>query len=49
LAKRLRWSQQTVSKIETGEKRITVVELLELGQALGFDPSAAVRRLMRKG
>jgi transcriptional regulator with XRE-family HTH domain len=45
LAKRLRWSQQTVSKIETGEKRVTVVELIELGKALEFDPAAAVRRV----
>jgi transcriptional regulator with XRE-family HTH domain len=48
LGKRLGWSQRTIGKIETGEKRVTVVELLELGEALGFDPSAAVRRLMRK-
>ena len=48
LSKRLRWSQQTISKIETGEKRVTVVELIELGEALGFDPRAAVARVMRR-
>lgn len=48
LGKRLRWSRQTITKIETGEKRVTVVELLELGEALGFDPAAAVRRLMKR-
>jgi transcriptional regulator with XRE-family HTH domain len=47
LSRRLRWSRQTVSKIETGEKRVTVVELIELGYALGFDAPAAVRRVMK--
>lgn len=45
LSRRLRWSRQTVSKIETGEKRVTVVELLELAEAIGFDPMAALRRV----
>jgi transcriptional regulator with XRE-family HTH domain len=48
LAQRLGWSRQTISKIETGEKRVTVVELIELGAALGFDARAAVARLMKK-
>ena len=45
LSRRLHWSRQTVSKIETGEKRVTVVELLELAEAIGFDPMAALRRV----
>lgn len=45
LAVRLRWSQRTISKIETGEKRVTVVELLEIAQALGFDAPTALRRI----
>ena len=48
LARQLRWSRQTVSKIETGEKRVTVVELIELAEALGFDASAAVRRVGKR-
>jgi transcriptional regulator with XRE-family HTH domain len=48
LGQRLGWSQRTIGKIETGEKRVTVVELIELGDALGFDPRAAVARLLRK-
>jgi transcriptional regulator with XRE-family HTH domain len=48
LGKRLRWSRQTITKIETGEKRVTVVELLELGEALEFDPREALGRLMRR-
>jgi DNA-binding XRE family transcriptional regulator len=48
LGRRLRWSQRTISKIETGEKRVTVVELVEIAEALGFDPLAAVRRVMKR-
>ena len=48
LSKRVRWSRQTISKIETGEKRVTVVELLELAEAIGFDAAAVVRRLGKK-
>jgi transcriptional regulator with XRE-family HTH domain len=47
LAKLLRWSRQTVSKVETGEKRVTLVEFLELAAVLGFDAAAAVRRLAK--
>lgn len=47
LAERLGWSQRTISQIETGEKRVTVVEFVELSRALEFDPSAAIRRLAK--
>jgi transcriptional regulator with XRE-family HTH domain len=47
LASRLRWHQRTVSKIELGSKRVTVVELIELARALGFDPAAAIRRIAK--
>jgi transcriptional regulator with XRE-family HTH domain len=47
LSRRLRWSRQTISKIETGEKRVTVVELLELAAAIGFDPMTALRRVSK--
>lgn len=39
--------QRFISQIETGSHRVTVVEFLELAEAIGFDPSAAVRRLMK--
>jgi hypothetical protein len=32
-----------VSKLESGSKRVSVVELIELGAALKFDPAAALR------
>jgi transcriptional regulator with XRE-family HTH domain len=47
LAARLHWSQRTISKIETGEKRVTVVELLEIASALSFDAPAALRRIAK--
>jgi DNA-binding XRE family transcriptional regulator len=45
LAERLGWDQRTISDIETGAKRITALELLALGEALGFDAPAALRRI----
>jgi transcriptional regulator with XRE-family HTH domain len=45
LAARLGWKQRTISDIETGAKRVTALELLAIGQALGFDPGAALRRI----
>ena len=47
LGLRLGWSQRTIGKIETGEKRVTAVELIELGAALEFDPAAALRRVAK--
>jgi transcriptional regulator with XRE-family HTH domain len=48
VAERLGRPQRFISRIETGSHRVTVVELIELGQALGFDPTAAVRRVMKR-
>jgi transcriptional regulator with XRE-family HTH domain len=36
-------SQSYITAIETGQRRIDVVELVELAAALGFDPQAALR------
>jgi transcriptional regulator with XRE-family HTH domain len=47
LAERLGWLQKTVSDIEIGTKRVTALELIQLGQALGFDPAAAIRRIAK--
>lgn len=48
LAKKLGWDQRTISKIESGSKRVSVVELILLAEALNFDPRAAVARVMRR-
>ncbi len=45
LAKRLGWKQRSISDIETGEKRVTVLELVSIAQALGFDPSLALKHI----
>jgi transcriptional regulator with XRE-family HTH domain len=49
LAARLGWSQQTVSKIESGQKRVTVVELMELSRVLRFNPKDAIDRIAKIG
>jgi transcriptional regulator with XRE-family HTH domain len=49
LANRLGWDQKVISNLERGSKRMTVLELIAIGRALGFDPPSAVRRVMRKG
>ncbi len=45
LAERLGWDQKTISNIERGQHRVTLIEIIELGEALGFDPAAVVRRI----
>ncbi len=47
LADRLGWDQKVISNLESGSKRMTVLELIELGRVLGFDPAAAIRRVMK--
>lgn len=48
VATRIGRSQQFVSKVEKGQHRVTVVDLLEFAEAIGFDPAAAVRRLAKR-
>jgi len=47
VADRLGRPQRFISRIELGLHRVTVVELIELGRAIGFDPPAAIRRVMK--
>jgi transcriptional regulator with XRE-family HTH domain len=47
LAERLGWHQTTVSHIESGSKRVTVIEMIELSEALDFDLCAAMRRVAK--
>lgn len=46
LAARLKRSQSYVATIETGQRRIDVVELLELAKVLKFDPREAIAHLL---
>jgi ribosome-binding protein aMBF1 (putative translation factor) len=47
LGARLQWDHKVIDRLESGEKRPTVLELLELGEALGFDPRTVIKRLMK--
>ena len=45
LAERLGEYQSFVARLESGQRRVDVVEFIDLAEILGFDPSAAVRQL----
>lgn len=48
LAARLGWDHKVISNLERGSKRLTVLELIEIAHVLGFDASAAVRRVEKR-
>jgi transcriptional regulator with XRE-family HTH domain len=48
LAKKMGVYQSWVTHMESGQRRIDVVELIELGKAIGFDPVEIMRRLTRR-
>jgi transcriptional regulator with XRE-family HTH domain len=45
VAKKLGRYQSYVATLESGQRRIDVVEFLDLADAIGFDPRDAIRRL----
>lgn len=45
LAKKLRRPQSYVSKYERGDRRLDVIEFLEIARAIKFDPSEIIRKL----
>ncbi len=47
LSKRLRRPQSFVSKYERGERRLDVIEFVELAEALELDPSKLLGQVMR--
>jgi len=47
LAERVDRPQRYISRVERGVHRVTVVELLELAEAIGFDPASLVHRLAK--
>jgi transcriptional regulator with XRE-family HTH domain len=47
LAKRLGWNQRTLSDVETGQKIVSVLELMSIAQVLGFDPNEALKALSK--
>ncbi len=42
LAKKLKKSQTWIARLESGERRLDVIELLDLAEAIGFDAPAFV-------
>lgn len=46
VAKKLRRYQSFVANVETGQRKLDVVELLAFADAIGFDPREAVKRLL---
>jgi transcriptional regulator with XRE-family HTH domain len=45
LARRMRQHQSWVSRLESGQRRVDVCEFIELAEAIGFDASAALRKI----
>ncbi|MDP1652214.1 MAG: helix-turn-helix transcriptional regulator [Rhodocyclaceae bacterium] len=48
VAGRLRKPQSYVSKYERGERRLDVVEYLDIARVLGIDPLATIKKLIDK-
>jgi transcriptional regulator with XRE-family HTH domain len=42
LAKKLKRSQSWIARLESGERRLDVIELIDLAEAIGFDAPAIV-------
>jgi transcriptional regulator with XRE-family HTH domain len=48
LAEQLERPQSFVSKFERGERRLDVIEFIEVVNALGIDPATFIKRLIKK-
>ena len=46
LGRRLNHTQQWVYKVETGERRLDVIEFVEIARAIGFDPGEFINTFM---
>lgn len=46
VAEKLGRHQPFISNIESGQRRVDVVELLDLAEAIGFDPSSLMQALI---
>ncbi len=47
LAKKLGWEQSTISMLESGQRKIEVVEFMAMADALEFDPTEVIRQLRK--
>jgi transcriptional regulator with XRE-family HTH domain len=48
VAKRLGRTQSFVAKYEAGERRLDVIEFIDVARALGVDPSDLLRELLKR-
>ena len=46
LARRLKRSQSFIAKLEVGERRVDVVEFIEIARALGKGPTELLSRVL---
>ncbi len=46
LAAKLGEYQSFVARLESGQRRVDVVEFLELAELLNFDPASAIRQIV---
>lgn len=46
VAARLGRHQPFISNIENGQRRVDVIELLEIAEAIGFDPHELIRNII---
>jgi HTH-type transcriptional regulator/antitoxin HipB len=49
VAKALGRYQSFIAGIESGQRRVDIVEFLDLAEIIGFDPQSVVRELRRMG
>jgi len=47
VAKKLKRYQSYITNIETGQRRVDVVEFMALADAIGFDAAEAIRQLYK--
>jgi transcriptional regulator with XRE-family HTH domain len=47
LAKKLKRSQTWIARVESGERRLDVIELIELAEAIGFDAPGMVEAVQK--
>jgi transcriptional regulator with XRE-family HTH domain len=45
VAERLKRHQSFVSKYENGERRVDLIEFLDIAEAIGFDPLGFIRKI----
>ena len=48
LGERLNHTQQWVYKYETGERRLDVIEFIQIARAIGFDPGEFINSFMKE-